>query len=462
MLGGGTLNATAALYLSTDGGATFGSPVYSISSASSKFLGSATDHLLDDGRVYTFGGGTDGGSYRNLWRSTNGGLSGWTYLQTDPDGSTNGFVNDLLVIGDDTLYAAMNNGNIQKTTDEGATSWSTKTTVGSNATTLAMNSTDVSVAYAGGQGGLKRSANYGGSWSSKRTDPVKRARMNPRFPTSTDNLFVHATTSGTDYVYATHNGGTNWYDSTGNLPRPITDIFASATSGFLYAATEKGVYALNLAPVAPTGFSGTISGGRPSLTWNNNNQEADLASPKYEVYRYYFTCNLYCPAKQCGSGTPTLRATTNTTSYTDHNEPVMPCPGWGEHNGMVGYFVKAVDLGGNRSPESAHATFMRDGGEPYKRAGDQEITPVAYDLKANYPNPFNPVTTIQYDLPEDVNVRLAVVDVLGREVAVIIDEHQTAGYKSVLFDGGAYSSGLYFHKLTAGDFVAIRKMMLVK
>ena len=93
-------------------------------------------------------------------------------------------------------------------------------------------------------------------------------------------------------------------------------------------------------------------------------------------------------------------------------------------------------------------------------AGVNQPTEIA--LYQNYPNPFNPTTAIRYQAPGNSTVRLAVYDVLGREVAVLANERQTAGMHEVRFDGGRYSSGVYFYELTSGSIRIVHSMVLVK
>ena len=85
-----------------------------------------------------------------------------------------------------------------------------------------------------------------------------------------------------------------------------------------------------------------------------------------------------------------------------------------------------------------------------------------FSLHQNYPNPFNPSTTIKYDLPKTSRVRLAVYDVLGREVVVLVNEKKDARVHEVKFDGSNSASGVYFYRIQAGDFVATRRLLLLK
>lgn len=90
--------------------------------------------------------------------------------------------------------------------------------------------------------------------------------------------------------------------------------------------------------------------------------------------------------------------------------------------------------------------------------------PVKYDLSQNYPNPFNPVTKIDFDLPKDSRVNIAVYDILGREMKSIVNEFKKAGYYTVTYDASALSSGTYFYRLlTDGDKnIITKKLTLVK
>jgi hypothetical protein len=88
--------------------------------------------------------------------------------------------------------------------------------------------------------------------------------------------------------------------------------------------------------------------------------------------------------------------------------------------------------------------------------------PSEFRLAQNYPNPFNPTTTISYSLPHSANASLKVFNVLGQEVATLVDGYQAAGAHEVQFDASRFASGVYFYKLTSGNVTQMKKMMLVK
>ena len=83
-------------------------------------------------------------------------------------------------------------------------------------------------------------------------------------------------------------------------------------------------------------------------------------------------------------------------------------------------------------------------------------------INQNTPNPFNPNTKISYSIPKQSFVQLKVFDVLGREVATLVNEEQPTGNYSIEFDASNLTSGIYFYRIQAGDFVEIKKMLLMK
>lgn len=89
--------------------------------------------------------------------------------------------------------------------------------------------------------------------------------------------------------------------------------------------------------------------------------------------------------------------------------------------------------------------------------------PTEYSLSQNYPNPFNPTTNIKFDIPVNAaDVKLVVYDLTGRAVATLVNQNMNAGSYQVTFNGANLSSGMYFYKISAGSFSAVKKMVLIK
>ena len=99
----------------------------------------------------------------------------------------------------------------------------------------------------------------------------------------------------------------------------------------------------------------------------------------------------------------------------------------------------------------------------YELGSSAEISvPNVFDLAQNYPNPFNPATKIDYSIAQTTNVQLVIFNSIGEEIVVIVNEMQQPGRYTVNFDAASLSSGVYFYKLIAGEFVSIKKMLLLK
>jgi hypothetical protein len=139
-----------------------------------------------------------------------------------------------------------------------------------------------------------------------------------------------------------------------------------------------------------------------------------------------------------------------------------------------GYWVKVnqpgkliLSSGSANVPSSALALIRRTSEQPpsppeHEVSNPTPETPREFAMGQNYPNPFNPTTVIRYDLPVDAHVELKVYNMLGQEVASLVDETQSAGFKSVEWDGSRMGSGVYYYRVTAGSFSSVRKMILIK
>ncbi len=93
---------------------------------------------------------------------------------------------------------------------------------------------------------------------------------------------------------------------------------------------------------------------------------------------------------------------------------------------------------------------------------DKNNLPVQFNLDQNYPNPFNPSTRISFSIPEKSFTTLKIYDILGNEIATLLNEEKPAGYYELQFDASKLSSGVYLYKLQSNGFVQTKKMILLK
>jgi len=126
-----------------------------------------------------------------------------------------------------------------------------------------------------------------------------------------------------------------------------------------------------------------------------------------------------------------------------------------------------TDMTWGRYPDGNDDWGLRD-----PTAGGQNVSvndeavdpsfPQEFSLTPNFPNPFNPVTRINFGIPRAAHVQLKVYNICGREIAVLKDGPMKPGYHDVTFRGDGFSSGIYFFRMEADDFVATKKMLLLK
>lgn len=148
----------------------------------------------------------------------------------------------------------------------------------------------------------------------------------------------------------------------------------------------------------------------------------------------------------------------NSSTYTDYTI------GNAGHGGFIAeYKIRAVDNSGLTSSFTTPVQIAYGMNEEYEHNVLVTLAPPSeFVLEQNYPNPFNPATTIRYALPQDSKVRITISDLLGRVVAEILDNEQTAGYHEIQFDASKLSSGIYIYKLDAGKNSITKKMLLQK
>jgi hypothetical protein len=186
-------------------------------------------------------------------------------------------------------------------------------------------------------------------------------------------------------------------------------------------------------PVELSSFTSNVTRNTVKLNWST---VSELNNSGFDIERKSVSGEWTKVSNVNGNGTSN---TVHSYSFEDRNLTT----------GKYNYRLRQVDFNGNY--------------KYYQLVNEVEVgTPSKYDLSQNYPNPFNPSTTINYELPKSNFVSLKIYDMMGREVASLVNQNQDAGFYSVKFDASKLSSGIYFYKIQAADFSAVKKLMLVK
>ena len=234
-------------------------------------------------------------------------------------------------------------------------------------------------------------------------------------------------TEDTEYdvqVRATNDEGTSGWSDPG--------------TGTATGATEAGAISN-----APENLQATAGNAEVTLRWDapNNDSGANITGYAYRYKESGGDFIAYTDIPESGPGEANARSYT-VTELTNGLEYVFHVRALNEHGGGLPAEV-TVALPGIVSSEN-------------------EERPAEVTLSANYPNPFNPETTIRYALPQAGQVHLAVYDLLGHEVEILVDQSKPAGNHTVRFGAGNLSSGLYVYRLQAGSEAIVRTMILVK
>ena len=131
----------------------------------------------------------------------------------------------------------------------------------------------------------------------------------------------------------------------------------------------------------------------------------------------------------------------------------------GNYNGEI--FIISND------PDNGYVTIPLSVTVNGMSSENDALLPEEFALHKNYPNPFNPVTTLRYDLPQNSMVNIKVFDMLGREVKTLVNQVQDAGFKSIIWNatnniGQPVGAGIYLYQIQAGDYIQNKKMVLLK
>ena len=387
------------------------------------------------------------GENGTVLRTNNGGAT-WT-LQTS---GTTQQLNSVFFIDENNGSAVggdwwVQEGIILRTTN-GGINW-TSQTMGIPDDMFGIYFTDINHGTAvGGDGTIVRTSDGGNSWTNQPSGTYNTLWA-VSFANQNDGLAIGTNSSQNIFsvILRTTNGGVDWITQNSLCANMLLGVsFVDSLAATAVGVGGAIIRTVNggFIPVELVSFNAKLDGKSISLNWST---VTETNNQGFEIQRKQVFSNQSAVGNQewevlgfvNGNGTTTEP---QTYSFVDENLST----------GNFHYRLKQIDF---------------DGTFEYSNTIEVEIgSPNKFTLSQNYPNPFNPSTTIKYAISSRQFVSLKVFDVLGKEVATLVNEEKSAGNYEVEFNVVSSNknpaSGIYFYQLKAGDFVETKKMLLIK
>ncbi|MEO8513475.1 MAG: T9SS type A sorting domain-containing protein [Ignavibacteria bacterium] len=369
------------------------------------------------------------GELGTVIKSTNGGAN-WV-TQTPP---LVGVLTSMFFFNSTTGFIGSTQGNIMKTTN-GGTNWQA-ISIGSGVTN-SITFPSTSTGYCGGSTGFfRKTTNAGVNWNDMGF--VTSDDITSLFFLSDNTGWLCTNAGNSGQIKKTTNGGVNWVTQASNS-QFFSLFFIDASTGLASSfaqvkrTTNGGTNWVNVTTVPPVAAVNSLTMVTPAIG--------------------FAACSNGNVIKTTDGGLTWIENFTNQTSSLRDVGFLQGNPLIGFAVGLNGRVLKTTTGGGNFTPV-----------EPL----GSEV-PENFSLSQNYPNPFNPSTNINFSIPvtplsfgEGLRVSLTVYNVLGKQVALLVDQSFTPGNYSINFDASSLSTGTYFYRLIAGEFSQTNKMVLIK
>jgi photosystem II stability/assembly factor-like uncharacterized protein len=307
----------------------------------------------------------------------------------------------------------------------------------------------------------------------------------------TNIYFVNSLTgyvSGHHYIFKTTDGGINWINQNPNFTQVLggiyfTDVntgYVVGNNGNIRKTTDGGnnwfsLYSNVTKHLWGLWFINTNTGFIVGGYWNPDNniilKTTDSGNNWEQVAYTYSNKWLYTvrflntsTGFILGYGSQVLKTTNSGINWFNQSLPgnnyfARSCF---FTSATTGFIAGHPDLFLPNDTVNYIYKTTNGGGDPVGIIPVVNDIPSEYNLLQNFPNPFNPSTKISFELPNTCDVKLTVYDVLGREVALLVNKYLKPGSYEINWDAGNYPSGVYFYKLSAGDYTETRKMILIK
>lgn len=396
-------------------------------------------------------------STRGIYKTTNNGTL-WTQCNK---GITNSTIKTLLKIGSTLFAGAYYSGGVHHTSN-GGTTWNHSYPSVSNVVQLVNNNNDIYAATAGW--GLFRSVDNGVNWTPLTSNNADLLSVYTA-AIGNNKIFIGTATNG---VYVSNDNGATWTVTNNNLTaRNINMLTFVGTK--LFAATSAGI-------VSTTDYGATW--GQVSLQGKNI---ITIKANNNKIFAGTWGDGVYISNDNGATWTQSNNGMTYLLIYAitfDNNNNVYVASGanvYSSKDGGANWVLKNEGLPLDVYGIEVLDNYLYAGTNTYgvyKRPLSELVTsiensleiPNEIRLEQNYPNPFNPSTTIRYSISEPGHVSLKIYDLLGKEVATLVNEFKQPGNYDSQFSlqNSRLTSGIYFYKITSGKYSETKKMIILK
>lgn len=400
-----------------------------------------------------------GSRWKGFTRSTNQGVS-WekinnNFRHSDISSLTSYGKNIFAGITWDGVYSSSDNGN----------SWQQIWNSTNIPLAILADDSVLIVASTNGNYGLFRSSDFGNTW-------IQTNLFSGVFSClakSSDGIYYAGGGNGIDYgVCSSTDKGITWkyqlkdYSITTLAITPLGDIFAGTAINGVFRSTDKGQTWTNVGfeNGSPRSIVSNPSGDVYAGFYDGYICRMKAGSSTWDTVGGYFKSAvsnlLFLNDSSIVAGTDNNGVYLSKDKGTSWNDINTGLPNSGNTNLIMtkdGSVFLSIYQGGLYQSYDSTLTFIKE--------FSLDI-PTKIVLQNNYPNPFNPVTIIKYQIPTNSFVSITVYDILGKEITKLVNERQKAGEYSVIFDGKRYSSGIYFYRLQTNNFSETKKMLLIK
>ena len=434
---------TVKIWMTTDGGATWNEQYFAVSTYSDNihFFDNNNGVFLGDPNPLT-------SSEWNIQTTTNGGLT-WNRVPSSNYPPANngcgefGLVHSYGAYGDNVwfstyyIYCPNTFTKIYRSTNRGY-NWTVFDLPykGNELSYIAFSSptNGIAISYSSSIFGIiSQTTNGGNSWNI--LDTIDVAPYALRSSLTNQNFFLAVGDDGISSGESSYsNDYGNLWNQLGSTSQSLFD--ATLSGGYAWSVGPNGVIMKmdlsSFVPVELTSFTATVNGKEVLLNWSTTTELNNLG---FEIQRSTGLKEFFTVGFVNGHGT-----TTDQQNYifADRNLD----------NGTYYYRLKQVDY---------------DGSYEYSDVVEVEWRAFnSYLLEQNFPNPFNPITTIGFGIQNKSNVKITILNAIGEEVAIVLNEEKEVGYHQVEFNATDLSSGIYFYRLQAGNFIETKKMILMK